>query len=249
MRKAILISAFLVLAGNAEAQTQWLPLEGRAYVDINGLYQAHSQELAQQSTFSLYDEQGRVDTKHGVDNGGVWDVGFGYRVWRELSVGLGISQFQKPGSAGVSGSVPHPLFFNSNRSFGKDLTTDHKSRAIYVQAMWTISVPDFEKLRVAMMAGIAHLRVTQELVSGANIAEVGSPYSSVNVTPVVYGNTKSRIGLMIGTDIQYVLHTNVGAGLLLRYIGGHVELPGLQDEKVKVDAAGFQVGGGVRLRF
>lgn len=249
MRKVVLTGVVMVLGWSAQADAQWLPLEGKAFVDINGLYQAHSQELTQQGTFSLYDEQGTFDAKYGVDNGGVWDFGFGYRVWRDLSVGLGMSQFQKKGSASVTGSVPHPLFFGRPRSSTKDLTTNHKSRAIYLQAIWNYRLPDIEKLNLSLMIGPTHLRVTQELATGATISEVGAPYSSVNVNPAVVGRTKSTIGVLVGADISYSFHPNAGAGLLLRYIGGNVEVPGLNNEKLKVDAAGFQVGGGVRLRF
>lgn len=249
MRKVVLTGVVTVLGWAAQADAQWLPLEGKAFVDINGLYQAHSQELAQQGTFSLYDERGTLDAKYGVDNGGLWDFGFGYRVWRDLSVGLGLSQFQKEGPATVTGSVPHPLFFDRPRTSTKDLTTNHKSRAIYLQAIWNYRLPDVEKLNLSFMIGPTHLRVTQELAIDAATSEVGAPYSSVNVTPAVVGPTKSTIGVLVGADISYRFHPNVGAGLLLRYLGGNVELRGLHDETMKVDAAGFQVGGGVRLRF
>lgn len=249
MRKVFLMGVVLALGLAGEARAQWLPLEGRAFVDINGLYQAHSQELTRKGTFSLYDEQGSFETTHTVDNGGVWDVGFGYRVWRELSIGLGISAFSKPGIATTSGSVPHPLFFNKPRTFAETQEAAHKSRAIYLQAIWNLKVPNVDKLNVAFMLGPTHLRVTQELVVGTAISEVGSPYSSVKATLVSYDRTKSTIGVIMGADVSYMFRPNVGAGFLLRYVGGKVELPGVGSEKVKVDSAGFQVGGGARLRF
>ncbi len=232
-----------------EVGAQWLPLDGRAFVDVNELYQAHSQEVSQRGTFSLYDEAGSFEATQGIDNGGLWDIGFGYQVWRDLSVGLGVAQFSKPGPARVSGSVPHPLFYDRPRSYAQDLSTGHKARAIYLQALYRLRIPDAERIELGVMAGPAHLRVWQDLVRNVTVSEVGPPFSTVNATPVVNRGAKSTLGVLVGADIGYRFHPNVGAGVLLRYVAGRVGLPGLAGERVEVDAAGFQVGGGVRLRF
>lgn len=242
--------ACVVLIGEMSAtEAQWLPLEGKAFVDINGLYQAHSQDIRQKGTFSLYDETGTFEAAQAVDNGGLWDIGFGYQVWRGLGLGLGVAQFSKPGAARVSGSVPHPLFYDSPRTYAQDLTTSHKTRAIYVQAVYRVKVPRADRVDLALLAGPTQLRVWQDLVRAVTVSEVGAPFSSVNAAPVVTRQARSTVGVLVGADVGYRFHPNAGAGLLLRYVAGRVEITGAAGDRVRLDAAGFQVGGGVRLRF
>lgn len=231
------------------AQAQWLPLDGKAFVDVNGLYQAHSRNLTQKGTLSLYDETGSFEATQALDNGALWDVGFGYRVARELSVGLGVAQFTKSGRGTVSGTVPHPLFYDRPRTYAQDVRPGHRTRTIYLQARYHLAIPAADRLDVALLAGPAHLRVRQGLVGDVSVAEVGPPYSSVNATSVLVERTKSTLGVLVGADVGYRFHPNLGGGLLVRYVAGRVDVPGLAGQPVRIDAGGFQIGGGVRLRF
>jgi len=224
-------------------------MDGKLFVDVNGLYQGQSQRVSQGTTFSLYDEVGSFETSQTVRAGGLWDVSFGYRVWRDLSVGLGVAQFQKDLSATVSGSVPHPLFYDSPRRYETRVTTSHQARAVAFLARYRVKIPGADRLAVEALGGPAHLRVRQDVIRDVSVAEVGPPFSSVNADPLVVGRAKSTIGVLVGADVSYQVHPNVGVGVLLRYIAGGVEVAGAADQRVTLDAAGFQVGGGLRLRF
>jgi hypothetical protein len=199
----------------------------------------------------VYDEQGLLEATQNVESGGLWDLGFGYRAWRDLSFGLGVSQFSGSQVVAVSGQVPHPLFFETPRAFASSAPTEHRTRAIYLQAMWRLPMPPaMEKLNIRVMGGPAHLRVRQGLAAGGEFTEIGPPFSAVNVTVTTVTLSKSAAGFIGGVDVAYSLTSNIGVGMLLRGVGGSVELQdpfGTGD--ITIDLGGFQAGGGVRLKF
>jgi len=250
MRKALLVGLVVTLGWATTASAQYLPLEGKLYVDVNGLYQSTSQSLDQRGTFSLYDEEGTFETSQRISGGALWDVGFGYTVWRELSLGVDIAQFSRNLTMEVTGTAPHPLYFNESRAFASDAASSHKARTIALLAAWRIRVGAIEKLRLRVMAGPVHVRVHQGLASGGSITETGPPYSTVDASVSVETPVKNGVGFVGAIDLGYSITDNIGAGLLLRYAGGSVEFTEqLGGRTITVDAGGFQVGGGVRLRF
>lgn len=251
MRKALLVGLVATFGLATSASAQSLPLDGKFYVDVNGLYQAASLSIDQRDTFSLYDEDGSVEAAQRVRGGAAWDVGFGYTVWRDLALGLDIAQFSRKPAMDVSGTAPHPLFFDSPRAFAADASSSHKVRTIALLASWRIRTRGaLEKVKLRVMGGPAHLRVSQGLASEVTIAEVGFPYATVDVSVTTETPVKTTVGFVGGADIAYQITDNIGAGLLLRYAGGSVTFDEpLGGQRLTVKAGGFQVGGGVRLRF
>ncbi len=251
MRKALLIGLAVSLGWATSASAQYLPLDGKLYVDVNVLYQATSRSVDQRGAFSLYGEEGTFEASQRISGGPLWDVGFGYTVWRDLAVGVDISQVSRKPTMSVTGTAPHPLFFNSHRAFVSDAPSSHKARTIAFLASWRIRMGGpLEKVDLRVMAGPASLRVEQGLATGGTIEETGPPYSNVNATVGVEKQVKSRVGFVGGIDIAYSITETVGAGLLLRYAGGSVEFAEqLGGQNIRVKAGGFQVGGGLRLKF
>lgn len=251
MRKALLVSAILVLAWVPETAAQVLPLDGKLFVDVNALYQTASQTIDQQVAFARYDEEGAFETTQRVKGSALWDLGFGYTVWRDLAIGLGISQFSRNQTMAGSGQVPHPLFYNEPRALATETRTRHKWRAIYLQALWKIRLSGaFEKVDLRLLGGPAHLRVWQGVAADSTITETGPPYSTVNVDVDVATKARTVFGVTGGVDVAYRLTENIGVGMLLRYTGGSTtfEEP-LGGDSVKVRIGGFHAGGGIRLRF
>ena len=251
MRKALLVGLIVAMGWAPEASAQYLPLDGKLYVDINGLYQATSQSVDQRGTFSIYEEEGFFETTQRIGAGGLWDVGFGYNVWRDLSLGLDIAQFSRNQTMEVRGEAPHPVFFNMPRAFVTEASSSHQTRTVAVLASWRLRMGGpLEKMSLRVMAGPAFLHVEQGLATSGTIEETTTPYSTVNATVSVGTQVKNGVGFVGGMDIAYPITDNLGAGLLLRYAGGSVKyVEQLGGQTVRVDAGGFQVGGGVRLRF
>ncbi|HZB25950.1 MAG TPA: hypothetical protein VE379_07450, partial [Vicinamibacterales bacterium] len=56
----------------------------------------------------------------------------------------------------------------------------------------------------------------------------------------------TTVGVHFGVDATYLVTPRIGAGVLVRYSVGSADLEGATDS---LTVGGFQIGGGVRLRF
>src|SRR4051812_1070178 len=99
-------------AAPASAQMKWTE---RGFANVNFGVQEQSRTLDTSSTFSLYDEDGTLATTQPIDGGALFDIGGGYKVWKNLAVGLGYSRVQSDGDVTIAASVPDPNFFDRHR--------------------------------------------------------------------------------------------------------------------------------------
>ena len=61
----------------------------KGFFNLGGGVQAGSSDLTVNPPFELYGEAGSVETTQDVKGGGFFNVGAGYKVWRNLAVGVG----------------------------------------------------------------------------------------------------------------------------------------------------------------
>ena len=113
-------------------------------------------------------------------------------------------------------------------------------------------LPINDKIDVHVTGGPSFFRLTQDVVSDITITEAGSPFTTVNTTPVVAERRRSVTGANIGADVSYKLHDTtgvaVGVGGFLRYSGATAKVTVMQNE-VDSDVGGVQIGFGIRVRF
>jgi hypothetical protein len=169
----------------------------------------------------------------------MFDLSAGYRVWENVSIALGFSRFSDSSSSQVTGTVPHPQFFDravTSTAEAADLT--HSQRAIHLSFMWTTPVAN--KMDASVFAGPSFIKVTQELVRSIQIAA-----GTQSFTPVVTEESKNVTGFHIGGDVTYAITRMIGVGGLARFVIGSAELESISD----LSLSGFEVGGGLRLRF
>jgi len=230
------ISAFG--APQAQAQMTWTD---KGFFNLSGGAQVGSHTVATTSTFDIYDEQARVDTSQKIKGAGFFDVNAGYKVWRNLAIGLGYSFTSSSADATISASVPDPVFFDRPRSTsGSAGGLKHTESVVHVIATWMVPVTD--KIDVAVSAGPSVFAVKQDLVSALTIGEPGPTISGTTITKA----SKTGPGANFGVDVTYMINKRFGAGALARYTWGSVELPGATK---KLTVGGFQVGAGARVRF
>ena len=103
--------------------------------------------------------------------------------------------------------------------------------------------------RAAPIGGPTFFNLQQDLVTTIGYDHVypydEASFASASTTPA----SASAVGFNAGIDIGFFFSEVVGVGAIIRYSGGAVELPGEGESMVPVDAGGFNVGGGLRLRF
>jgi hypothetical protein len=247
----MLMAAGLVAAVANGASAQSRAEEGRVYVSVNGGFEAGNETLSDSRSFVYEREAGSYTFTTEAGGGALFDMSAGVRVWRALSVGIGYHRVSGTNDGTVAGTVPHPLFFDRPRSFSERAGgLDRTEQAVHFTAGWT--VPFGEKIDVMVFGGPSQFRVTQDVVSSVNPAEVGPPYTSLVIQPQVTEQKESTWGAHIGADVSYLLIETVSArisvGGFARYAGGSTDIE-ILDNEVKTSPGGFQLGGGVRLRF
>ncbi|MDP2388850.1 MAG: outer membrane beta-barrel protein [Acidobacteriota bacterium] len=238
-------------ATDVAAQTaQW---EDRVYLNIGFGFESAKTTLNDSRPLTIYEEAGSVSSSSTFTSGSLFDVGIGFRVWKNLSVGAGYHQEQNTADITVTGSAPHPIFFNSPRSFSPPPVGGdqfRKERATHLQVGWM--VPFGTKLDVLLFGGPSWFRLEQPVVSDVTVAEVGPPYTEVLVNSTVSVRKKSMVGYNVGADVSYMIWKNdsvrVGAGVFMRYSEASTTVLLLQSEQ-ETKAGGLQIGFGGRLRF
>ena len=233
---AMIAGLVLSSAFTAHAQT---PSESNMFLTISGGGQFQDRTFSETSTFALYDDTGTVTANQTVGSGFVFDASVGYRVWRSISVAVGVSTFTGKGQAEAVVAVPNPLvrgkptYKSFTASDYGDLT--QTGTAANFQLVWI--KPLTEKLALWGFAGPSFIHVSQEVASAT---ETANPAPAVNKDS---GNT--WLAGTVGIDLNYKMNDRYSVGGFVRYAGGQVDLPSVSKLKI----GGVQVAGGVRIHF
>ena len=209
------------------------------YVDVNLGVQAASRTFVVEAMPIVYNETAILSTSHKVGSGVLFDLSGGYRVWRDLSIALGYNYADGSADAQMTAAVPHPLFHD--RRVETTTTVDsvkHSENVFHVQAVWTMPVTD--KMDASFSFGPSFIHVSQDVVNNITV-EPGTQ----NATAAPETQSDTATGFQIGADLSYLLNPRYGVGGFIRYVGGSVDLPSVENLKL----GGFQIGGGARFRF
>jgi hypothetical protein len=251
MRKSVILGVCAIVALTAaDADAQWTtPLEGRLTVSLNGGGQAGSTDIDRTITFSLYEEDARIDSRQTVSAGGVFDLGFVYRVGPNWGIGLGYTTASGSADAIVEGALPHPIFFAQPRVFSAGVPNlDTRERAVHLQAV--LFVPFVENVDFTFAAGPSFFRAEQAFSRTVSFAEVPPTFNTVDITDIeVVSLSESATGFHISGDVTYSFLPNVGAAFMLRYARATVDMTLGDGTTVELRPGGFQVLFGARLRF
>jgi opacity protein-like surface antigen len=244
----MVIIAGLLLAGASTTAAQ-TPLGGKLFVGVNAGVQTQSHTLDDSGSLSIYNQTASWTTSQSIPDGPLFDFSVGYKVWSGLGIAVGYSHFSRTGTLVGSATIPNPVSFTGPTSQRAISETDAKrsDSNVYVVAMWFFPVT--EKIDVAFAIGPSFIGVKQDLLLGdsqqfreniVSAANAGTP-----ITPVMANQSGTATGINIGVDARYMFTQMLGGGVFIRYNGGSVDLPDAQD----LDAGGFQLGIGARLRF
>ncbi|MBA2302750.1 MAG: outer membrane beta-barrel protein [Acidobacteria bacterium] len=255
--KMLATALMTIGASSAAAQSQSppgvQPLAGRATVFLNGGLQIASQDLTRSSTFSLYDEEARLDiAQNDIEGGGFVEIGGSYRFLDQIGAGLSFMSVDSKGDATVDGSIPHPLEFDLFRQItGSESNLRHKETAVHLFA--TYHMPLTEKIDLTFSAGPSFFNISQDFVRSITFSEA-PPFTSVTLDGVERTTIKKNgVGFNIGADATYGLTRfmgfDLGVGAMARYTRGGADFDVTDGESVNVKGGGFQIGGGVRVRF
>ena len=235
--------AAAILATATQAAAQAPPPTKNIFVDVNFGAQPSSRTFSVDAFPIVYNEVAIIRANQGVNGASLIDVQAGYRVWRDFSAVLGLtSTFGTTGEAEVTGGIPHPLFYDTrveSRVSVSDLS--HREQSLHLSFMWTSPVTD--KIDASVLAGPSYIKVFQDLVSSVNV-----PANTQTFTALAEQQTATKVGFHFGGDVTYLITPRtprIGVGGMVRFVKAKADLPSVPD----LGVAGFQVGGGLRVRF
>lgn len=230
--------ALSAVAAPASAQMAWTD---KGFVNANVGFQIGSQDFSVATPFEIYGEQGSVTSTMDVKGGGFFDVSGGYKVWRNLAVGIGYTWTDGSTDAAVTANVPDPLFFDQPRSVTATASgVGHTEQQIHLTGTWMIPVTD--KIDVGLAFGPTIFSVKQDVPNGVEVTEPGPSVSRVNVGSI----DETAVGIHLGVDVTYLITPRLGVGGLARFTRGSVDVDNASDS---LKAGGFQIGVGARYRF
>jgi hypothetical protein len=244
MTKTTTIIAMIALltlgtAFTARAQTSSTTPETDIFVSVSAGGQFQSRTFATSTTFSLFGDTGTVTANQTVGSGFVFDASGGYRVWRRLSVALGVSTFRGSGGAEAVVAVPNPLFFGkpTTKTFSASDygNLSQTGTALNIQAVWIKPLTD--KVDLWLFAGPSIIHVSQQIASATETQAATATIKSESANTGKAGT--------IGIDLNYQLNDRYRVGGFVRYAGGEVDLP----SAAKLKIGGVQAGGGIRFKF
>jgi opacity protein-like surface antigen len=238
----------LIVLGVPRAEAQVINWDDRAFFNVSLGYQTQSHDFDSTKTFPLYGETAILKAGHEIGSGALLDLSGGARVWRNVGIGIGYSRFQNTDDILVEASLPHPVFVDRPRQVSVPATgLEHTESAIHLFGLWMLPVSD--KMDVAIFLGPTFFSVKQDLVTDLQIPQPESPPYAGMVTGVIKNTADDNaVGLNLGIDVSYMVTSQFGGGIFLRYSGTSTDLSAAGQE-VSMDVGGFQFGLGLRVRF
>jgi hypothetical protein len=245
LRTAVLVGA------SQPAAAQSTPWEDRVFGGISFGLDSGSATVNDNRSFIVYGESATLQSSSDFDADGIFDFSIGARVWQNMGVAIGYHSKSSTGVAEITGSVPHPIFFDQPRTFTDSVDgIDRDESATHIQIGWMIPVND--NLDVFVYVGPSFYRLTQEVVTELAVAEEGPPFTSIVVQPTIAERDDSAVGYNLGADATYIVYTRdrlrLGLGGFMRFTGAGADLQ-VSNSTVETDLGGFQIGFGARVRF
>jgi hypothetical protein len=228
----------LLLAPSAFAQMKWTD---RGFASVNFGAQAPSHNLDTVTTFDIYGETATQSASQDVGGGAFFDIGGGYKVWKNLAAGISFTFVGSSADLQVQASIPDPTFFDRPRPVTTTLPdAKHRQTAINLTGTWMMPVTD--KIDVGFQFGPTIFLASQEVPGTLEISEPGPTVTSASLVK----DDHTTVGVHFGIDATYLITPKFGAGLLVRYSVGSVDVVGATDG---LTLGGFQIGFGGRARF
>jgi hypothetical protein len=248
--RAVMMAAVLVGVGQP-ALAQGTPWEDRVFVNLSFGVDTGTTTISQNRSFVVYGETGTVQGDAEFGSFPIFDVAFGARVFKNVGVGVAYHTGGTKGDGTLTGTVPHPIFFDRPRNFTVGFNdAERDEHATHLQIGWM--APINEKFDLFIFGGPSFYSVTQEMITGLNFVEDGPPFTSVTVQSNIERLKDNSVGYNLGVDGTWFIKTadswRLGVGGLLRFTGATAKF-NVDGNEIETDAGGVQFAVGARIRF
>jgi hypothetical protein len=238
---AAVVCGLFVTGAAQGASAQVIVWEDIGFVSVNLGGQTGSQELTKQFKFLYFEEEATVDVTRRVKGGFLVDLTGGVAITGNWGAGISFSRRSADSDGAFTGSIPDLDFFEAPRSVSGSVP-GLKHRETWFAFLGIYLLPVTDKIDVMILGGPAVVKTTHEIVTSVAVSE-GSAGPELSFGRESRG--KSFWGIQVGVDGRYMLTNRFDVGGFLRYSGASGNLT----DDVKLELGGFQVGGGLRVRF
>jgi hypothetical protein len=247
MRTA-LICIVAMLSAPASALSGQRPGSPKAVIEVDGVYHATSQTIVDTISPRINVETGSMTSTSDVDAGPAFRGAVGVRLWRQLGAGVSVAMYSSPIANAVTASIPHPFVFGSARQIqgaADGMQRDERSVALELRAFLPLS----SRLLLSFAGGPAWTSVEHDTVTDIRYAE-SYPYDAATFTSAtVSRESQSKVGIAASAGFAYFFSRQFGVGASARFSGGKVALSSLGNGTIESKIGGFDIGGGLRVRF
>jgi hypothetical protein len=237
----------VAIAGAAPAAAQ-SPSNARVEISANVSVQTGASTFTASNTLaSNGGETETITVDHGVKTALGFSVGAAVRLLPQIWMGAQYAMTDMKPSASITAVIPHPILFNAPRTVeGSVNDVAHNEQNVHVDLMYVLPVSAVD---IKVMGGPTFFKLKQHFVSGVAISETYPFDSATFDSATTKQSSKTAVGFNAGVDISRPLSSNVGIGALIRYSRADVKYDDSDIGQQSVKAGGFEVAGGVRMRF
>lgn len=232
----------------------------RAWIDVNfGVAVPAEDTFRMEGSDIRFAERATFGIDYNLPTGAAFDFGGGFMITPMIGVGINFSGTAHEDEADLSARIPHPIFANAHAT-GTAATDEKLMRTeggVNLQAMF---VPlQTERLRVRVFGGPTYFRVKQDAVHTIEYFQVSTILPTTNTIDVTSFDgeevEEEGWGFHAGGDVSVFFNRIIGVGGFARFSRANIDLPNsiaisaTDADTVEIKAGGFQIGGGLRLKF
>ena len=258
LRTVLIIGCLIGCTSHASAQSA---AERRVVLSANVGVQAQSASRTDVASFDLNREVGMLRASQSLGPYLMFDGGGSLRVWKRLGFGVAVSNTQGDATATIEADVPHPFFFEFDRTATASRPRlTHRELAYHIYGQFR--VPLSTTTLLTLSGGPSYFDASQELIAEIDTSERGFPFDEVDIVSTDVDRVSATTwGYNVGFDLAYWgsrlnpfqclgLPDRVGVGFGVRYSWAKPEL----ELRGRRQAQALQVGvvhavGGVRVAF
>lgn len=240
-----LLLAALAPARQAAAQSHDWP--ERAWVSVSGGVQPAANSFSDTFDVPLYAETEKVTIDYPVKGGALIAVSGGYRVWKRLAIGVGVTRDNRRADASVSARAPHPFFDNQFRQVDGKVRATRNELGAHLLIGWMMPITNH--VRLLLTAGPSVLNVGQTLVTGVDITETYPFDTAAFRGATTTDATATATGFNAGADVSWMFSRTVDAGGLVQVTRARAREKAGSGRSIPVDAGGAQAAVGLRFVF
>jgi len=236
-----------IRAGAIAAALAATPAAAQVTVTGNVAYDSASPSWSQARTFTEFLEDARYDSRLETDPGLGFDLGIQVTLFRGVGPVLAFSRVSRDATGSLNARVPHPFFFDQDRTASVDLTGfQHSEQAVHMGLGWQ---GENGALAFAVFGGLSLFKVEADAVATVDYDQT-YPFDEITLrSPRPERESDQPTGFHIGGRLDWKLTRSVGVGAQARFSSATARFAPSVGDAFEIDAGGLQFGAGLRIYF